>query len=507
MTATQTAPKRKLAVNGWLLGVLCAVGAALFLGLVYLVVYRGGAVWLPAGPNNDEVIYNRQLVGILTDGQPKGVFGYNEGRAAVGHFGAWGPVLLYLYALPGVLVGAGVNTMLGCNLLFAVAGWAVFARGRRLRWPYQILWGAAVLCCWFPVQQVFSGAAEPLQYFLILAAWGAASALTRSFQWRWLALLAVCCGLTTITRAYTVLLWILPVGVLWRNHRRWSLACVAGAAVSVAGYLVVSRKASATFFSVSIDTTAPALLVSGHPLQGIGYAFTHLGQQLLYLWQEGILPTLQGNFRELGLAALLVLFLLLVTVGSMVWDWRQGRNIRLRVCACVMVLFCLAGLMELYAMYAMTRHLIMLSVVLLGALGCENPRSLCCCLLLAVLLPYQLAGASLPVYQEEQAAQMQCVQTALAQREADQTSEDPWVHTLAYAFRDDVFHGYLYAVPAGMGIQFDQNSYLADSDNPIHAQYVMTGHGSETEARLQTEGWQELVSTQDLIVYERPEGE
>ena len=85
------------------------------------------------------------------------------------------------------------------------------------------------------------------------------------------------------------------------------------------------------------------------------------------------------------------------------------------------------------------------------------------------------------------------------------TGSDPWDHTLAYAYDDGVFHGYLYAVPAGMGIQFDQNTYLADINNPIHSQYVMTSHGSETETRLLADGWRELVSTEDLIVYERPE--
>lgn len=69
-----------------------------------------------------------------------------------------------------------------------------------------------------------------------------------------------------------------------------------------------------------------------------------------------------------------------------------------------------------------------------------------------------------------------------------------------------MFHGYLYAVPAGMGIQFDQNTYLANAENPIHSQYVMVGHGSEAETRLVTDGWQELVSTEDLVVYEKPEG-
>ena len=82
-------------------------------------------------------------------------------------------------------------------------------------------------------------------------------------------------------------------------------------------------------------------------------------------------------------------------------------------------------------------------------------------------------------------------------------STDPWDNTLAYAYADDVFHGYLYAVPAGMGIEFDMNTYIADPDETIRSRYAMVNHGTDAEARLQADGWQPLVSTDDLIVYER----
>ena len=84
-------------------------------------------------------------------------------------------------------------------------------------------------------------------------------------------------------------------------------------------------------------------------------------------------------------------------------------------------------------------------------------------------------------------------------------SEDPWSYTLAYSWGDNVFHGYLYAVPAGMGIEFDYNTYIADPANTIHSRYAMVGHGTDAEARLVRDGWQELVSTEDLIVYEQPQ--
>ena len=83
-------------------------------------------------------------------------------------------------------------------------------------------------------------------------------------------------------------------------------------------------------------------------------------------------------------------------------------------------------------------------------------------------------------------------------------SADPWDNTLAYAYADDVFHGYLYALPAGMGIEFDMNTYIADPEKTIYSRYAMVNHGTDAEARLLADGWQEVISTEDLIVYERP---
>ena len=70
---------------------------------------------------------------------------------------------------------------------------------------------------------------------------------------------------------------------------------------------------------------------------------------------------------------------------------------------------------------------------------------------------------------------------------------------------DDVFHGYLYALPAGMGIEFDMNTYIADPEETIYSRYAMVNHGTDAEARLVADGWQPLISTEDLIVYERPD--
>ena len=98
---------------------------------------------------------------------------------------------------------------------------------------------------------------------------------------------------------------------------------------------------------------------------------------------------------------------------------------------------------------------------------------------------------------------MQQVQAALEKSQAAVNSEDPWDHTAAYAFLDEVHCGLLYGVPDGMGIQFDENSYLEDAANPVYARYVFTSAGSNTAARLTADGWSVLYESEKCVLYER----
>ncbi|MFR3225947.1 MAG: hypothetical protein ACLTNY_03155, partial [Blautia massiliensis (ex Durand et al. 2017)] len=143
---------------------LCVLGAVVFVLGFYTLAYRTPLqdVWLAPNMDNDEVIYNRQVVSVITHGGPQGYFGYDETHAALGRYGTWGPLLMWMYALPGFVFGAGVNTVFWCNLVFTAAGIALFAWAARLT-IWQI-WAfvAALVCLWSPVDAGFTGGSEPL---------------------------------------------------------------------------------------------------------------------------------------------------------------------------------------------------------------------------------------------------------------------------------------------------------------------------------------------------------
>ena len=55
---------------------LCVLGAVVFLAGFYFLTSRTplNKIWLPTTMNNDEVLYNRQVVSVITHGGPQGYF-------------------------------------------------------------------------------------------------------------------------------------------------------------------------------------------------------------------------------------------------------------------------------------------------------------------------------------------------------------------------------------------------------------------------------------------------
>ena len=214
---------------------LCVLGAALFLLVFYKLAYRTplGEIWLVPSMDNDEVIYNRQVVSILTHGGPQGYFGYEETHANIGRYGTWGPLLIWVYALPGFLFGSSVNTVLWCNVLFAIAGLAVFVFAARLPLWQAAVFALAYVCVWAPIDFIFSGSSESLHYALALIIVGSSAALARRNAPGWLAVAAVACALETIFRPYALLFWAFPLAAVWA-WRRYRWLCAGGAAASFA---------------------------------------------------------------------------------------------------------------------------------------------------------------------------------------------------------------------------------------------------------------------------------
>ena len=108
----------------------------------------------------------------------------------------------------------------------------------------------------------------------------------------------------------------------------------------------------------------------------------------------------------------------------------------------------------------------------------------------------------MPVYNAGLSQEVADLQTALTESQARLASDDPWDHVCAYALGGGSHFGMLYAVPDGMGLQFDEDTYLLDPANEIHSRYVMANTDSDVAQYLEENGWALLYEGASAAVYE-----
>lgn len=490
----------------WLGALGCGAAALAFLLLYEWIVYKVPVtdIYLPASSWSDEVVYSKQLSAVVQYGAPQGYFGFNESHAEIGTFAAWGPALFWIYALPGFFL-RGENAFIWCNLFFVVAGWLVFARAVRLSAARQALFAVVLACLNAPLRYIFSAMQEPFHYALVLAITGTAFLVRKNGRRPAWAALCILCAAATLVRPYNAVLWLYPLALAW-PRRRALAGCLAGAAVSTAGTLVLMSRFYAPYFFTNVDTEPLRLLAHLQVLSAAKYVFYKLSGALGQVWQEiaGAVSGQGGGYY------LVFLLLLAVTLGCLIWDARHKRSFFWKGCAVSAAVVIFAALMLMYRTAEASRHTLVLDVLLLASLVLESPRpaagttaAIAALSAAGILALTANGGFGMPSYREDIAAEVNALQTALIQSQQAVDSADPWDHTIAYSFGDNAHVGMLYAAPDGMGLQFDEASYLLDTEHTIHARYMMTGSGSAVEQRLLAEGWTLLYQGTYCTVYER----
>ena len=336
-------------------------GALLFLLLFYTLAFRTPLwqVWMPPNIDNDEVIYNRQVVSVIAHGGPLGYFGYNEGTADIGRYGAWGPVLIWVYGLAGRLFGASVNTMFWCNVLFLALGVVVFTVAARLNIGQQILCYGGLVCLWMPLVGSFCGSSEALHYMLALVIAGSTAALLRGGSHWWLVPAALACGLETIFRPYALLFWAFPLVAVWADKKRRNF-CLGEAIFSFCVALFSMTKLSASYFSGGgMDFGGLELLAHGKIGEAIVYEMNHAAKELVTVGQD--IPRTFVEKTYFGRGCIIFLMILAVTLVCFVLDRRAHRPSPLKACA----LGC-TGIIALVLVFLYNiapRHLMLLSIL------------------------------------------------------------------------------------------------------------------------------------------------
>ena len=323
----------------------------------------------------------------------------------------------------------------------------------------------------------------------------------------WAALFALCAA-ATLVRPYNAVLWLFPLVLAWPRRKAVG-GTVVGAAASAAGALVLMKKFYAPYLFANVDLGAVEELLHGH----FWAAARSVYYKLLGAWQQLGQEIADGT--RVGSCYLLLFALLLVALACVIWNAAHKQPVFWKVCALVVTLVVFLALMLMYRPGEASRHTIVYDLLLLAALVAEQPplTAAAAPVLLAVL---SVAGIrmttargdsdtstfTMPVYNAGLSQEVADLQTALTESQARLTSDDPWDHVCAYALGGGSHFGMLYAVPDGMGLQFDEDTYLLDPANEIHSRYVMANTDSDVAQYLEENGWALLYEGMSAAVYE-----
>lgn len=481
------------------------ISALLFLLLCEWIVYKVPfwKIYLPASTWSDEAVYTKLLEAVVNFGAPQGYFGYNESHAEIGRYSAWGPIGTWIYAVPGFFL-RGNNSVLLCNIFFILVGWLAFSYMAHLSVAQQLLFGTILALLSVPIRYIFSAMQEPLYYALMLAVIGIGSYIRKKGSKVAWFVLCVLCILSTWARPYNIALWIYPFALAWPKQMK-CLACLGGMSLSLASALALMDKMNAPYFFTTVDLGLFDLLAR----MDISAAGQYVVEKLSTAFQV-IVQDIQNAVAGNGGGCYLVFLLLLVGTGvCFVWDWYHKKLCFWKGCSLSFSLTVFGALVLMYPSQV-ARHMLILDLMMLATLVYENLRMAIGLAVgigvLTVVGMIELAPLdtyAIPSYNENMAQEIVLLQNVLQESEASDNRNNPWDHTLAYSLELGSYTGILYAVPEGMGIQFDTEDYLSCMTNEIYSRYIMTISDGLVERRLIDEGWSLLYEGGKCVVYKR----
>lgn len=480
-----------------------------------------GQIYLPASEWNDELIYYKQVEGIVKYGYPYGYFGFNESHSQMFSFAAWSPVLVWPWILWGLLFGWNLMSPVICNIvLMSIAVflfvWFVKPTGKQM----GIL---AVLFVTFTpfTRYMLSCMPEIICFSMVIVVLGLGiSYLERETKGKLIALF-VLTALMTWMRPYLLVFMLLPVFFWIRRNKWWGvLGSLAVFLVTGAVYIFIKKNLSAEYFLPLFKTD----FIDAFRYNGLLGCIKHIVYQLLVKGKEFMAMAVEGYRSGLAAGAYFDGFMLVlgILVIQCVHNYRKKQTNQLIINGYLTVCFAgmWAALLVMYKLIEGSKHLITFMAVGIFAISLMETKfykKMIVCAAVFVYL-YAVLGANHPydfanIYQEESLVadveQWQAVleeELVLSVKEDTPNFDNVVIWTLYDYMTEDgtqVMTRWqpLYGVPAGFGINCCYPEYVVNNFDTLQSKYVWVTPGGTVEQYFTQKGVDKIYETGDLILY------
>ena len=495
-----------------LLPLLCCVVACAMQGKSIFDIY------LPASEWNDELFYFKQVEAMLSNGYPRGYFGFNESHALKLSFAAWSPVLVWPWLLWGLLFGWNLTSPILCNIAVMTVAVVAFALLVKPGWKQTGL--LALLFCTFTpfVNYMLRGMPEASCFAMVIVYYALFLRQQEKEDVLSLVLLFVFAGVMTLMRPYLVLFYIYPM-YRWIRRQRWIgvLGSVLSLGVVLGGYFAIKHYLGAEYFTPLFQTEWLTPFTEGHIWQGIKGTVSKLfsnGGRFVALTKEGFISGLAEGAYFGGYIAMLMLF-----VWQMLYALRKKD--KKRVLEYAYVAFCYVGmLIALLLMYKMkegSKHLITFMAMGVFVVAMMETKLYKKAVFLGVICVYLYSvkatsemDYALPFANDERVEQMEYWEAAFDSELVLSESEDiSYENTVIWVFADEVRYEnvltdwqILYALPEGFGISCCYSDYALENFDNLKSKYMTIPAGSTLEQMCLDAGYTQIGTDGRVAVYE-----
>lgn len=479
-------------------------------------------VFLPASYWNDELMYFKQVEGMVNYGLPQGWFGFNEAHGNVYPFAAWSPVILLPWVLWGKLFGWNLAAPVCANIFFLSAGMVVFAVTAKpaLKQSAALL---GLLGLFVPyTRYMLSGMPETLCMSLVLCFAGLVLAqLRRESTGRLVWMYAIVIFLT-LSRPYLGMLFLAPVWFTLRKlHKKGILISIAVTAATAVCYGAVMHLCCSPYIEPIVETEWLGIFGTEGFAAGVQYTAGKLADRFYRLFTYYLNWGVRYGLFAGALYAMLGAVAVLLG-GRALWAWKTGRDNdkgkELRLVCLFQFLISVGMIFALFLCYRMgegSKHLLPFIVMGMVWIAMLEEKYYALKLVTAVLCIYFFIVKALApydwqvAYDDDVRAEAEDLQIQLQERMSLTEGTNRYDNTVIWLASDIIngegipaSWGLLYMVPEGFGINFCTQVYVMEHIDELQSRYIALVPGGEVETALAERGAVMLAETENMRLYQ-----
>lgn len=474
-------------------------------------------IYIPLGGWSDEITYYKQIEGMLSHGIPRGYFGFDQSQAKYGPFGYWGILPLIPYVIWGFFFGWTYISPIYANICFCSLAFLFiyFLLKPQKKWclSFSLFW----ISFQFLNRHVLSGASEatlilPLVIVVILGEYLLSDKVEKIINLdkkkeNWFILICnIIVFFMTVVRPYYAVFYLVTFwAAIKRKKKREIFITPIVALMSIACFFLYKEYFCAAYFD-------DVILWEEMLADGIAGIFKEIAvdtiQILKFIWYSIRYKDVPGWYYLFLFVELGLMFIACITKAI-----KHKKIPSMYIVALVGNALIVLSIMLLYSLVVGGRHIIPLIVMNAVLLLMETHISIGWLLACIGISCSLLAGVRepLPYEEKEYAEWLDELEATFAEymEVTDSLSYDNVVATIVSgSSKEDpnreavTYYGYLYAVPAGMGVSLDNWDMYEDLDN-IKAKYIIAHPDAKVRDQLDAKGMKCVLEMEELVLYIR----